>query len=152
VVSKLLQEDTASKFKIFGSKQEDNMKKMAADEISADALPRYLGGTGLNPPGLALNLDVKKGKPDTLKYPIPAGHTLYWRFSSAKPVSVEATYEGKELVKCDTKKEWVEGEQKAMDADGVVEIKLSAAANTTLQYEVTATPPWWTTNEFTWGD
>jgi len=139
---------TREKFRILGSDTKDILKQFADDHLPMTAVPVYLGGEGLNPPGLVLHRPVKKGTTELYSMVVPAGHTLVYRFNAGKnPITVSGTFtdEAKTLnVIFDSRAvgdKWVEGAQTARATKGTVEFKfVGGASSGSIAFEVTALP------------
>jgi hypothetical protein len=138
---------TREKFRILGSDVKDILKQFADDKVPMNAVPAYLGGGGLNPPGLVLNRVIKKGMVEAYQMAIPAGHSMVYRFQAAKgPVAVEGKYldetrTSTQIFPSQTVADkWVEGSQPAQATAGTVEFRFTAGANASIAFEVTAMP------------
>ena len=137
---------TREKFRILGSDTKDILKQFADDGLPMSAVPAYLGGGGLNPPGLVLNRAVKKGTTETYSMAVPAGHSLMYRFNAGKvPITVSGTYtdDAKSTTSIfESQKvgdKWVESAQPARASNGTVEFKfVGGTTNGSLAFEVTA--------------
>jgi len=139
---------TREKFRILGSDTKDILKQFADDNLPMAAVPAYLGGGGLNPPGLVLNRPVKKGVTEVYTMAVPAGHSLVCRFNAGKvPITVSGTYtdEAKTAsVVFESRAvadKWIEGGQPARQTKGTVEFKfVGGSSNGSIAFEVTALP------------
>jgi len=125
-----------------GSDPEAIMKQFVADGVQLSALPPYLGGTGLNPPGLVLQRHLRPHDAFSFKVEVPADHTVYYRFQASKPTSITGTCsEGK--VVCDlpaVSSEWREGTLEERKAACSLTFKFVSTAVCVVHYEVTVQP------------
>jgi len=139
---------TREKFRILGSDTKDILKQFADDNLPMSAVPAYLGGEGLNPPGLVLNRAVKKLTTEVYSMNLPAGHSLAYRFNAGKvPVTISGSYmdDAKAVSPIFENRavgdKWVEGTQPAKATKGTVEFRFTGgSANASVAFEVTAVP------------
>jgi hypothetical protein len=139
---------TREKFRILGSDTKDILKQFADDHLPMSCVPAYLGGGGLNPPGLVLNRTVKKGTTEVYTMAVPAGHSLVYRFNAGKvPITVSGTYtdDAKTATSIFESRavgdKWVEATQPARATKGSVEFKfVGGSASGLIAFEVTALP------------
>lgn len=139
---------TREKFRILGSDTKEILKQFADDGLPLSAVPYYLGGGGLNPPGLVLNRVVKKGTTEVYTMQVPAGHSLVYRFNAGKvPLTVSGIFtdEAKNvstiLESQKVADKWIEGAQPARAGAGTVEFKfVGGTSSGSMAFEVTAHP------------
>lgn len=144
-----LYETTREKFRVLGSDMKANRKVMTDDGLPLSCLPLYIGGTGLNPPGLVLHQALKKATPLSIEVPVPAEHDIYFRFTAKYAVSVLGTYSGADGAEVKGQEvcslsvvggKWQEGTREDSQGAGVLHFVFTAASSTTVQYEVTVRP------------
>lgn len=140
---------TREKFRILGSDTKDILKQFADDGLPMTCVPTYLGGAGLNPPGLVLHRVVKKGTTETYSMLVPGGHSLTFRLNAGKvPITVAGTFTDEHkhtnpvFASAAVGDKWVEGTQTARAGPGTVEFKFVGGGNSgSIAFEVTAHPP-----------
>lgn len=89
---------TRAKFVVVGDVP---LEKMAADGLTLDNLPNYLGGNAPNPPGFHFKETVKAGATFERKWAVEEGQTVFWdmEMKSSYYLDVAMSLGGEELGK-----------------------------------------------------
>lgn len=132
---------TREKFRIMGSDMDAIMKQFAADGVSLSALPAYLGGTGLNPPGLVLQCSLKANDTCVVKAEVPPDHVVVYRFRSSKGASILGTDStGTRICDIQAGTDWQEGSVQEQKEAGTLSFKFACTSSTSVNYEITVQP------------
>jgi len=133
---------TREKFRILGSDVDAIMRQFVAYGVQLSALPAYLGGTGLNPPGLVLQRQLRANAGFSVQLAVPVDHTVFYRFQASKPTTVIGTCsEGKSV--CNFQiggPEWLDGALEERKDSFSIIFKFSSPITSLVHYEITIQP------------
>lgn len=134
---------TRKKFRIMGFDAQANLKHMLDDGLPIEAIPSYLGGAGINPPGLVLHDHIKRNSTHIIKVRLPEQHCARFRFHSKTAIQVNGNFTSpasSDEEVCGwslTPKTWQDGKMGKREEAGLLTFTVKTGSHSTeIKYEV----------------